>query len=344
MKSLTEAQLQQQEVELDREQIERIKPKLGVLRARIDNKEDSFEADYLMTPAKIFEDLDKNNDGELSYEEINAMLQLDDDQLRTFVASMNELGGLPPSTKTVTCGIFEKFFLDVLEKAAFVKATPQDAETLWLEMAEAQKCNKEEKLPYNCFYESSLSNFLSDSQILYLIRYLKRQLDVAPLETGETDENTERSKRDGDYNSMSIGAVSSLLSGGISLEDFKLHYPAALQKVAGKTSQDLRVSEEIEAASGLDIFFKDLSLTVKKGDTEMKVVNSCSGRLRSNTMTAILGGSGAGKTSLLNALCGRAPYGVVTGETRINGTIATIDDHRKNIGFVPQDDIVYAEL
>jgi len=50
------------------------------------------------------------------------------------------------------------------------------------------------------------------------------------------------------------------------------------------------------------------------------------------------------KTSLLNALCGRAYYGQVTGETIVNGTPMDIDDARHCIGFVPQDDIVYAEL
>lgn len=346
MKSLTQSQLQQQEYEMHREQIERIKPKLGVLRARLEANEDHEDTDYLLTPGKFFEDLDESKDGELSYQEINAMLQLDNDQLRMFVTSMNDLAGLPPTTKTINREVFLNHFLDVLERAAFVKATPQDAENLWLEVAEAHKLKMEEKLPYNLFYESSLSNFLSDAQILFLIRSLKRQMDLAPLETGEREEQTKsfRAQSDRDNNIFSLRSERSQTSGGISLEDFKLHYPSALHKVAGKSSQELNTTSNGPMSVGLDIAFKDLSLTVKKGDKEMKVVNSCTGRLRSNTMTAILGGSGAGKTSLLNALCGRAPYGVVTGETRINGKIATIDEHRKSIGFVPQDDIVYAEL
>ena len=56
------------------------------------------------------------------------------------------------------------------------------------------------------------------------------------------------------------------------------------------------------------------------------------------------GGSGAGKTSLLNALCGRAHYGHVSGEVTINGNTAKIEDQTHAMGFVPQDDIVYAEL
>lgn len=53
---------------------------------------------------------------------------------------------------------------------------------------------------------------------------------------------------------------------------------------------------------------------------------------------------GAGKTSLLNALCGRAFYGTVEGKVWINGVPAAIEDHRNAVGFVPQDDTVYAEL
>ena len=56
------------------------------------------------------------------------------------------------------------------------------------------------------------------------------------------------------------------------------------------------------------------------------------------------GGSGAGKTSLLNALCGRAHYGRVSGDVIINGNTAKIEDQTHAMGFVPQDDIVYAEL
>ena len=56
------------------------------------------------------------------------------------------------------------------------------------------------------------------------------------------------------------------------------------------------------------------------------------------------GGSGAGKTSLLNALCGRAHYGHVSGEVIINGNTAKIEEQTHSMGFVPQDDIVYAEL
>jgi len=54
--------------------------------------------------------------------------------------------------------------------------------------------------------------------------------------------------------------------------------------------------------------------------------------------------TGAGKSSLLNALCGRAFYGKTGGKIRINGHDSSIENHSHCIGFVPQDDIVYPEL
>lgn len=47
---------------------------------------------------------------------------------------------------------------------------------------------------------------------------------------------------------------------------------------------------------------------------------------------------------MLNALCGRAFYGETTGSIKVNGRDSSIEDHRDAVGFVPQDDIMYAEL
>jgi len=56
------------------------------------------------------------------------------------------------------------------------------------------------------------------------------------------------------------------------------------------------------------------------------------------------GSTGVGKTSLLNALSGRAHYGKVTGNLKINGNEVHISDFANMIGFVPQDDIFDSEL
>ena len=43
-----------------------------------------------------------------------------------------------------------------------------------------------------------------------------------------------------------------------------------------------------------------------------------------------------GKTSLLNALCGRAFYGEVTGKIHVNGNRTSIEEIKDSVGFVPQ--------
>ena len=47
---------------------------------------------------------------------------------------------------------------------------------------------------------------------------------------------------------------------------------------------------------------------------------------------------------MLNALCGRAFYGDVTGTIHVNGHETTIEAHKDSVGFVPQDDIVWPNL
>jgi ABC-type multidrug transport system ATPase subunit len=59
---------------------------------------------------------------------------------------------------------------------------------------------------------------------------------------------------------------------------------------------------------------------------------------------AIVGGSGAGKTTLLEALAGVQPAD--GGEVHFDGVdlYAHLDDFRRMLGYVPQDDIIHADL
>ncbi|KAJ3042599.1 hypothetical protein HDU99_010028, partial [Rhizoclosmatium hyalinum] len=59
-------------------------------------------------------------------------------------------------------------------------------------------------------------------------------------------------------------------------------------------------------------------------------------------MTAIMGPSGAGKTTFMNVLMGKAAR--TAGTLKINGTIAEMASFKKLIGYVPQDDTMIEEL
>eukprot|EP00532_Pseudo-nitzschia_australis_P020819 CAMPEP_0168291848 /NCGR_PEP_ID=MMETSP0142_2-20121227/6616_1 /TAXON_ID=44445 /ORGANISM="Pseudo-nitzschia australis, Strain 10249 10 AB" /LENGTH=897 /DNA_ID=CAMNT_0008239483 /DNA_START=9 /DNA_END=2702 /DNA_ORIENTATION=+ len=229
----------------------------------------------------------------------------------------------------------------------------------------------------NKFYTSSISDFLSDSQILQLIKDFKALR--ADNNTGEgpgSDIGASRLERRGSFGALRSSRRPSMISLNIdgSVDETTepqttgKGIPIATASVSGKKSHmmidrklfvqnypqllmDVMLKEdyrdditELTDFNGVDLCFKDLSLSIKLGKQTVNVVNKVTGRIRGKTMTALMGGSGAGKTSLLNALCGRAHYGETTGKVYLNGHETDIESHVDCIGFVPQDDIVYAEL
>eukprot|EP00933_Yihiella_yeosuensis_P051158 TRINITY_DN49013_c0_g1_i1.p1 TRINITY_DN49013_c0_g1~~TRINITY_DN49013_c0_g1_i1.p1 ORF type:complete len:855 (-),score=156.14 TRINITY_DN49013_c0_g1_i1:166-2649(-) len=94
-------------------------------------------------------------------------------------------------------------------------------------------------------------------------------------------------------------------------------------------------------AEPMDIRFENLGLVLHNGTT---VLQGVTGEFKAGKICAIMGPSGAGKTTFMNALCGKAYYGEVTGQVYINEEEATISDFKPCIGFVPQDDIVHEVL
>jgi ABC-type bacteriocin/lantibiotic exporter with double-glycine peptidase domain len=86
----------------------------------------------------------------------------------------------------------------------------------------------------------------------------------------------------------------------------------------------------------LDIDFENLRLTVESTKKTVTIVAGVSGTIPAGSSVAIMGESGAGKTSLLNVLCGRAHYGTTTGVVKINGEARDINTVASMVGFVPQ--------
>jgi ABC-type multidrug transport system fused ATPase/permease subunit len=91
----------------------------------------------------------------------------------------------------------------------------------------------------------------------------------------------------------------------------------------------------------LEVTFKDLTLTLGK----KKLLGSITGKLIPGKVTAVMGPSGAGKTTFLNAVAGKVIAGCkVSGSVLVNGKVGNIRSYKKIIGFVPQDDIVHGDL
>jgi len=92
---------------------------------------------------------------------------------------------------------------------------------------------------------------------------------------------------------------------------------------------------------GANIEFHDLSLELPSGK---RVLEGVTGKFQAGRMCAIMGPSGAGKTTFMNVLCGKATYGKMGGSIHINGQEANVASLKSVMGFVPQDDIVHQEL
>ena len=340
----------------EQEKYSRLRPKLELIAERLrkirnDGKngsqspqDDIFyvskSGDIVFDANAFFDAIDKNKDGVLSFIELNEIMCLGEDQLNAFIANMQDrMPQLEQRTTrhlgTVSRETFVKCFLDALADAAHLEPTAEEAERLFLEIA---GITEEEKnaptthatrrfsvrasttkptslsVSYEKLHTSpALTSFLSDMQIYGIVsRFKKKQRE----EGGKVGE--------------------------ISQEEFVELYPRFLGEVMRPDFTTSLVKSS--KSDGLDVTFRNLCLAVKIGNDHVNVLDDVTGRFCSHTMVAVMGGTGSGKSSLLNALCGRAHYGKVSGKVFVNGNESKIEDQKGVIGFVPQEDIVYPDL
>jgi len=99
---------------------------------------------------------------------------------------------------------------------------------------------------------------------------------------------------------------------------------------------------EIRKRPTIEVAFKDLTLTLKGKNKHL--LRCVTGKLHPGRVSAVMGPSGAGKTTFLSALTGKATGCHTTGQVLVNGKESSIRSYKKIIGFVPQDDIVHGNL
>ncbi|MCD7446695.1 ABC transporter G member 28 [Datura stramonium] len=99
---------------------------------------------------------------------------------------------------------------------------------------------------------------------------------------------------------------------------------------------------EIRTRPPIEVCFKNLTLTLKGKNKHL--LRCVSGKLSPGRVSAVMGPSGAGKTTFLSALTGKAAGCTRNGVILINGKPEPMQAYKKIIGFVPQDDIVHGNL
>lgn len=96
-----------------------------------------------------------------------------------------------------------------------------------------------------------------------------------------------------------------------------------------------------------DLGFYDLHLSLD--GSSKKLLSGATGAFNAGRVTAIMGPSGAGKTTLMNALLGTTP-GKMTGVLTVNGLVvsppplSSTGSLRAGFGFVSQDDIMTPDM
>ncbi|KAI2608009.1 hypothetical protein GGR54DRAFT_392420 [Hypoxylon sp. NC1633] len=94
------------------------------------------------------------------------------------------------------------------------------------------------------------------------------------------------------------------------------------------------------ARFGLSFAYSDLSFQPK--GTAKPILQNVTGSIDRGSLTAIMGGSGAGKSTFVNVLMGKVTN--TGGTVMINNVPGKIKRYKKLIGYVPQDDVVLPEL
>ncbi|KAJ0021707.1 hypothetical protein Pint_32115 [Pistacia integerrima] len=99
---------------------------------------------------------------------------------------------------------------------------------------------------------------------------------------------------------------------------------------------------DIRKRPAIEVAFKDLTITLKGKNKHL--MRCVTGKLSPGRVSAVMGPSGAGKTTFLSALSGKVPGCTMSGMILVNGKVESIQSYKKIIGFVPQDDIVHGNL
>ncbi|EPS72117.1 hypothetical protein M569_02641, partial [Genlisea aurea] len=127
----------------------------------------------------------------------------------------------------------------------------------------------------------------------------------------------------------------------IQLRDFLLHSRSFADKISKKKGMVLPFQPLSMAFSNIS-YYVDVPLELKQqgiGEEKLRLLNNITGAFRPGVLTALVGVSGAGKTTLMDVLAGRKTGGVIEGEISISGYPKKQETFARISGYCEQNDI-----
>lgn len=137
---------------------------------------------------------------------------------------------------------------------------------------------------------------------------------------------------------------------------FLLNVRFATGKALGNVSEDESDDNDDDDADDsqevaipfqkVDLTFQDIRYTVQSsvGDERLELLKGIDGLVEAGKMTALMGSSGAGKTTLMDVLALRKSSGEIEGEVRLNGHLQEPLSFRRCMGYVEQFDVQSSQL
>ncbi|TPX43569.1 hypothetical protein SeMB42_g01127 [Synchytrium endobioticum] len=154
-------------------------------------------------------------------------------------------------------------------------------------------------------------------------------------EPGERDATTDASRR---HNLMSNHVPCTLMFRDVSyVIDSKVR-PGILS-----IGSSIQPSPRASAATNTALADR-VGSTPGSNDDRMVVLEGVQGIVKPGQVLAIMGGSGAGKTTFLDILARRNKAGIVGGEILVNGYLISIDEYKDIIGYVDQEESLMETL
>jgi hypothetical protein len=253
------------------EEMQKLKPMLQKIESRLGNayslklndKGEVIECDAQI----LFDAIDTDKNGVLSFTELENALGLSGDKLLVFIKMMNEASGFSSksSNHQVSRTVFSISFLDTIKSVANYDPTHEDAGALFEEIAGS---NDSDNISLENLKYSPLALFLTDKELLNMKRLFQKKIETAGNDA-ESQDSPASSKRN-------LLAPSQT----ISKKKFAAWYPSVLSAIVR--------TEEVQLEP-CDLHFEKLSLHVQVNNDKIPVVNDVTGRVRSGTMTALMG-------------------------------------------------------